>query len=341
MNAADDGLAGIQQLAGDATLLFYMSEEAQEGRDAYVEQAAPGLRPVPEATVNHWVAGARPRTLPASVVPVLVGTACAAGEGDVIAWRAIAAGGRGARAPDRHQLRQRLQRRRARHRRGASRPGAAGGVGTGGAGRGEAGRLHGLRRGRRRRPRPRPRHVVVADRRRRGVHRRRLVLHRRPEAVRLPRPRRGVRVRVLRPRGHRRHHLRAARTDHGPGVVAATAVGFLACALLVANNLRDIPTDATAGKKTLAVRLGDARTRWLYAGLLGGAFVAGVACMGWRWGAVACLLAAPLAVRPIRLVLARRTRAELDRRARGHRADAAGLRRRLLAAGSGSRPDDG
>jgi naphthoate synthase len=38
MNAADDGLAGIQQLAGDATLLFYMTEEAQEGRDAYVEK---------------------------------------------------------------------------------------------------------------------------------------------------------------------------------------------------------------------------------------------------------------------------------------------------------------
>jgi 1,4-dihydroxy-2-naphthoate octaprenyltransferase len=42
--------------------------------------------------VNRWVAGARPRTLPASVVPVLVGTACAAGEGGVIAWRAVAAG---------------------------------------------------------------------------------------------------------------------------------------------------------------------------------------------------------------------------------------------------------
>ena len=37
LNAVDDGLAGIQQLAGDATLLYYMSEEAQEGRDAYVE----------------------------------------------------------------------------------------------------------------------------------------------------------------------------------------------------------------------------------------------------------------------------------------------------------------
>jgi naphthoate synthase len=41
MNAADDGLAGIQQLAGDATLLFYLSDEAQEGRDAYVQKRAP------------------------------------------------------------------------------------------------------------------------------------------------------------------------------------------------------------------------------------------------------------------------------------------------------------
>ena len=47
MNAADDGLAGIQQLAGDATLLFYMSEEAQEGRNAYVREAQARLRPVP------------------------------------------------------------------------------------------------------------------------------------------------------------------------------------------------------------------------------------------------------------------------------------------------------
>jgi len=40
-NAADDGLAGIQQLAGDATMLFYMSEEGQEGRNAYVEKRRP------------------------------------------------------------------------------------------------------------------------------------------------------------------------------------------------------------------------------------------------------------------------------------------------------------
>lgn len=47
MNAADDGLAGIQQLAGDATLLFYMTEEGQEGRDAYKEKRAPDFGKFP------------------------------------------------------------------------------------------------------------------------------------------------------------------------------------------------------------------------------------------------------------------------------------------------------
>ena len=48
MNAADDGLAGIQQLAGDATLLFYLSEEGQEGRDAYKEKRAPDFGKFPK-----------------------------------------------------------------------------------------------------------------------------------------------------------------------------------------------------------------------------------------------------------------------------------------------------
>ncbi|HVM35945.1 MAG TPA: 1,4-dihydroxy-2-naphthoyl-CoA synthase [Actinomycetota bacterium] len=47
-NAADDGLAGIQQLAGDATLLFYMTEEAQEGRNAYVEKRKPDFSRFPK-----------------------------------------------------------------------------------------------------------------------------------------------------------------------------------------------------------------------------------------------------------------------------------------------------
>jgi naphthoate synthase len=47
-NAVDDGLAGIQQLAGDATLLFYQSEEAQEGRDAYVQKRRPDFSRFPK-----------------------------------------------------------------------------------------------------------------------------------------------------------------------------------------------------------------------------------------------------------------------------------------------------
>jgi len=46
-NAADDGLAGVQQLAGDATMLFYMSAEAQEGRDAYVQKRPPDFSKFP------------------------------------------------------------------------------------------------------------------------------------------------------------------------------------------------------------------------------------------------------------------------------------------------------
>jgi naphthoate synthase len=47
LNAADDGLAGVQQLAGDATMLFYMSEEGQEGRNAYVERRPPDFSKFP------------------------------------------------------------------------------------------------------------------------------------------------------------------------------------------------------------------------------------------------------------------------------------------------------
>ena len=47
-NAADDGLAGIQQLAGDATLLYYMTEEAQEGKNAYLEKRRPAFDRYPK-----------------------------------------------------------------------------------------------------------------------------------------------------------------------------------------------------------------------------------------------------------------------------------------------------
>jgi naphthoate synthase len=48
MNAADDGLAGIQQLAGDATLLYYQTEEAQHGRDSYVQKQKPDFSQFPK-----------------------------------------------------------------------------------------------------------------------------------------------------------------------------------------------------------------------------------------------------------------------------------------------------
>ena len=91
----------------------------------------------------------------------------------------------------------------------------------------------------------------------------------------------------------------------GLSVVAGTAVGALACALLVVNNLRDIPTDRAAGKKTLAVRLGDGPTRVLYEALIAGAFVAAiVTAIVWRLPALLVVLAVPLGVRPVAMVRA-------------------------------------
>lgn len=65
----------------------------------------------------------------------------------------------------------------------------------------------------------------------------------------------------------------------GASVAAGVSIGALACAILVANNLRDIETDTESGKRTLAVHLGDARTRRLYLalGMLAGAGIAGCA----------------------------------------------------------------
>lgn len=81
------------------------------------------------------------------------------------------------------------------------------------------------------------------------------------------------------------------------GLTLAVATGALSSAVLVANNLRDIPTDTASGKVTLAVRLGDARTRALYLALLGLAGVLTlVLTMATPWCASG-LLATPLAVR--------------------------------------------
>ncbi len=58
LHAADDGLAGLQQLAGDATMLFYMSEEGQEGRNAYQQRRQPDFSPFPAAR-DRTPAGSR------------------------------------------------------------------------------------------------------------------------------------------------------------------------------------------------------------------------------------------------------------------------------------------
>jgi 1,4-dihydroxy-2-naphthoate octaprenyltransferase len=86
-------------------------------------------------------------------------------------------------------------------------------------------------------------------------------------------------------------------------LVMGCAVGALACALLVINNLRDIPTDREVGKKTLAVRLGDQRTRWFYVVLIGAAFVLSAVAALWRVPVLLGLAAIPLAIGPIRSVL--------------------------------------
>lgn len=94
-------------------------------------------------------------------------------------------------------------------------------------------------------------------------------------------------------------------------LAAAVGTGLLACAILVANNLRDVPTDAVAGKRTLAVRLGDTRTRRLYAGLLGTAGLCAVLAGLERPGAPLALVSALTAVRPLRAVLGGATGREL------------------------------
>ena len=85
---------------------------------------------------------------------------------------------------------------------------------------------------------------------------------------------------------------------------AAVGIGALACAILVANNLRDIPTDREVGKRTLAVRLGDAATRGLYAGLVLAAIVAALAVAALTtWWAVLALAYAGTAAPATRAVL--------------------------------------
>lgn len=97
-------------------------------------------------------------------------------------------------------------------------------------------------------------------------------------------------------------------------LLAGAGMGALITAILVVNNLRDVPTDARAGKRTLAVRIGVRATRAEYALLLAGALAVppvGVALYGWPGAALAALAVVPLCARPLGRVLRFREPAEL------------------------------
>lgn len=238
---------------------------------------APVTPPSPfPAGWRSWLAGARPRTLPAAVVPVLVGTAAACGLGHVIAWRAVAAGlvalllqigtnfandysdgVRGTDEPGRRVGPVRLVGW------GLQRPGAVKRaavlcfVGAALAGGGLA-----LAVG--------PELLVVGAAAiaagwfyTGGKH---------------PYGYYGfgelfvfVFFGLVATIGSTYVQLEEVT---GLSVVAALPVGLLATSLLVTNNLRDIPGDTVSGKRTLAVRIGDRRTRVLYTVLLVVAFAA-------------------------------------------------------------------
>ncbi|HRW38879.1 MAG TPA: 1,4-dihydroxy-2-naphthoate polyprenyltransferase [Aquihabitans sp.] len=259
--------------------------------------------------MNIWVAGARPRTLPAAVVPVAVGTACAVGEvpGGLIWWRAVAAmvvalalqvatnyandysdGIRGTDADDKRVGPVRLVGQ------GLASPGAvkrATLVAFGVAGL--VGALLAIAVG--------PELFVVGA-----------------AAIAAG----WFYTGGPRPYGYAGLGEAFVFTFFGVVATAGSAyvqtgslsalalgasvpVGLLATALLVVNNLRDIPGDSQVGKRTLAVRLGDARTRKLYAAIVAAAFacVPFVSGLSGRPYGAAALLAVLLARVPVVKVL--------------------------------------
>ena len=86
------------------------------------------------------------------------------------------------------------------------------------------------------------------------------------------------------------------------GLIAAVPAGLLSCALLMINNLRDIGSDTDVGKRTLAVRLGDPRSRTLYVACLLVPFVIALAVTPARPLTALTLLALPLVLGPVRAV---------------------------------------
>ena len=257
--------------------------------------------------MNKWVAGARPRTLPAAIVPVLVGTACAVGDTKIIWWRAAAAmvasvaiqvgtnyandhsdGKRGTDDPSRRAGPIRLVGSGLASARAVLVAAMLSFAVAGGAG------------------------LALAA----AVDWRLLIVGIASFAAGW------LYTGGPRPYGYYGFgelfvfvffglvatvgstYVQTERVT-GLSVGAAIPIGFLATALLVVNNLRDIPGDTVSGKRTLAVRLGDQRTRVLYVALLVGAVVAVplVSGLGARPAGALALIAIPLAQRPVTAVL--------------------------------------
>jgi 1,4-dihydroxy-2-naphthoate octaprenyltransferase len=108
------------------------------------------------------------------------------------------------------------------------------------------------------------------------------------------------------------YYVQTLRIDRPAVWFSAVAVGLLATALLLANNLRDISTDTESGKRTLAVRIGRRAAGWCYVGCVGLPFVGVAVWVVWSLAghhhvrpaaALLPLLAAPLIVAPARLVM--------------------------------------
>ena len=312
-NATEDGLAGIQQLSHDATLLFYMTEEGQEGRNAYQQGRSPDFSKFPEEalTLRIWLMAARPRTLPAAIAPVLVGTAAAIElVGELPRFGALIAALVGSIFI---QIGTNLANDYSDAKRGADTVERLGPVRVTAAGL------------------VAPQRVLVATwlafavAVAAGIY-----LATVAGWVIIAVGVASIAAGVLytggpRPYGYAglgelfvflffglvavngSYYVQLEELEWLPFGLSV-AVGCLATAILVVNNVRDIETDRRAGKNTLAVRIGRANARRLYLGLVGLAYVTLAVILvveGGPWWGLLGLISAPLAIRPTREVMTR------------------------------------
>jgi len=256
---------------------------------------------------RSWVGGSRPRTLPAAVVPVLVGTACTTGEADVVAWRALAAGAVALAL----QVGTNFANDYSDGVRGTDDPAQrVGPVRLVGWGVQPAGAV---------------KRAAVLSYATAALAGLALALAVGPELIVV-----GAAAIAAgwfytggsHPYGYYGFGELFVFVFFGVvatagstyvqsesltalSLVASVPVGLLATALLVINNLRDIPGDTTSGKRTLAVRLGDTRTRWFYVSMLTAAFLCIPVVAGAfdRAPAAAALVGVVLARAPVLKVL--------------------------------------